>query len=139
MTASAYHRPSARISSRRSSVLSETRSRQGTSLAYSSNIGLARLLESRDNQGLAGSINGLDKLTLTSRDKSPFVTREMASNVQKLTPSVLSSPKGLESFSPPGTPLNSPSRSRDPSVDGRMRPSKPPEEQGLVSNFFSSL
>merc|ERR1712142_1389780 len=66
----------------------------------------------------------------------------------KLTPSVLSSPKGLESFSPPGTPLNSPSRSRDPSVDRRpttssQLPQQPSEaggtDQGLVYNFFSSL
>jgi len=161
-------RPQGRISSQRSSVLSETGrpSRQGTSLAYSSNIGLARLLDSRDRRGLAGSVTNLDKLTLTggdARDRSPFITREMASNVQKLTPSVLSSPKGLESFSPPGTPLNSPSRSRDPSVDrsGRHRergasakasaaaaaaatlPQRPqdqrPEDQGLVYSFFSSL
>ena len=123
-------RPTARISSRRSSVMSDTKRYHGTSPSYSSHIGLARLLDRRDNRGLAGSVTHLDQLTLTSRDRSPFITREMASNVQKLTPSVLSSPK---SFSPTGTPLNSPSRSRATSTE------RPRDEHGLVSNFFSSL
>ena len=91
----------------------------------------------------------LDRLTMTTcsgstRDSSPFITREMASNVQKLTPSCLSSPKRI--ISPTGTPLNSPSRSRSVSVDRRpsslhdahLLPADPKvEEGGIVASFFS--
>ena len=129
-------------------MLSETGAvhrRGGTSLSYSSHLGLSRLLDKRDTRGLAGSVTSLDKLTLTStaRDSSPFITREMASNVQKLTPSCLSSPKQM--ISPTDTPLNSPSRSRSTSVERRpeaaaaLLPRNPQDEGGLVASFFSSL
>ena len=72
---------------------------RGAKLSYSSHLGLSRLMDRRDTRGLAGSVTHLDRLTLNTseqgRGSSPFITREMASNVQKLTPSCLTSPKVL--------------------------------------------
>jgi hypothetical protein len=95
---------------------------------FSSNLGLARLLNERNIIG--GSTISLDRWSAPQSD------------VCSLTPSVISSPKGEHAFSPTGTPLNSPVQTP---------PGTPPNEtvattesgssapSGFVFGFFSSL
>ena len=111
-------RPSSRISSRRGSVSDSGFYRKSGALTFSSNIGLARVLNERHIRGqLSGSTLSLN-------------------TVSSLTPSVISTPCGARSFSPTGTPLNSPTKT----------PGTPPELDshakgggGFVLNLFYSV
>ena len=62
-------------------------------------------------------------------------------SVCSLTPSVISSPKGDQAFSPTGTPLNSPAQTPPdtPSNDKTAQNTKLSESPGFVAGFFASL
>ena len=167
-------RPSlSRISSRRDSVSSEFgyKSNQigqyGTS-TYSSNVGLAKILNERPVPTHELSQSNLDKFTKQAnnkyqdyttsnrnngtRDSSPFIPNEVASSIMSLTPSVISSPTGSKTVSPTGTPLNSPlcsppgtppnERSNSKGLEKSMSSSElssANRPEGLVYGFFASL
>ena len=167
-------RPSlSRISSRRDSVSSEFGYRSnrigqhGTS-TYSSNVGMAKLLNERPAPAHELSKSNLDKFMKQentkypdytsykgnngTRDSSPFIPNEVASSIMSLTPSVISSPTGSKTFSPTGTPLNSPLCSPPNTPPNERANTKGLEKsvssaelsstnrsEGLVYGFFSSL
>ena len=118
-------RPSSRMSSFSESFtsdISDQPRRLGT-LTYSSNIGLARVLNERHIHGY------LSSSTMSLNNTNP--PSEFGCS---LTPSIISTPAGERSFSPTGTPLNSPMHTP---------PGTPPNEKadsgGIVGGFFSSL
>ena len=167
-------RPSlSRISSRRDSVSSEygyknNRVGQYGTSTYSSNVGLAKILNERPAATHELSQSNLDKFTRQesnkypdysiyksnngTRDSSPFIPNEVASSIVSLTPSVISSPTGSKTFSPTGTPLNSPlhsppgtppnERSNSRGLEKSMSStelSSTNRPEGLVYGFFASL
>ena len=126
-------------SSRRESICSsmdDLRMNFGTT-TFSTNLGLAYVLNERNIHG--GSTLSLDQVG-SSRMGSSLDLRSGSrgssdvASICSLTPSVMHSPKDIsKSFSPTGTPLNSP-----------MRPSSPTRETdadnpGFVLGFFASL
>ena len=124
-------------SSRRESICSsmdDLRMNFGTT-TFSTNLGLAYVLNERNIHG--GSTLSLEQSrmgsTLDLRSGSSRGSSDVAS-ICSLTPSVMHSPKDIsKSFSPTGTPLNSP-----------IRPSSPTRETdadnpGFVLGFFASL
>lgn len=122
-------RPASSLSSRRGSI-SEPGYRRAGTLTFSSNIGLARVLNERHISGhLTGSTLSLDTGSVVGG--GDFRGRAGTAG-SSLTPSIISTPAGLRSFSPTGTPLNSPTHTP---------PGSPKAEApaGIVASFFSSL
>jgi hypothetical protein len=128
-------RPASALSSRPSSRMSLTgldsleyrRPHHATS-NYTTNIGLARLLDERNI--FAGSTISLDKWSAPQSD---------VVSICSLTPSVISSPKGDRAFSPTGTPLNSPVQTPPGTPPNEKVTVGPAAAPGFVSGFFSSL
>ena len=128
-------RPASALSSRPTSRMSLTgyesldfrRPHHATS-NYTTNIGLARLLDERNI--FAGSTISLDKWSAPQSD---------VVSVCSLTPSVISSPKGDRAFSPTGTPLNSPAQTPPGTPPNEIVLAGPAAAPGFVSGFFSSL
>ena len=125
-------------SSRRESICSsmdDLRMNFGTT-TFSTNLGLAYVLNERNIHG--GSTLSLDQQSRmgSSLDlrSGPVSRSSEVASICSLTPSVMHSPKDIsKSFSPTGTPLNSP-----------IRPSSPTRETdadnpGFVLGFFASL
>ena len=113
-------RCTSQMSSRRGSVSESGYCRRPGALTFSSNIGLARVLNERH---IGGHMTGS--------------TTSLNTTVNSLTPSIISTPTGVRSFTPTGTPLNSPMHTP---------PGTPPEMindqnagAGLVQSFFSSV
>lgn len=90
-------------------------------LTFSSNIGLARVLNERHIHG------HLSSSTMSLANEDHFKTTS-------LTPSIISSPCGSKSFSPTGTPLNSPLH-----TPPGTPPNEPDSSSGIVQGFFASL
>lgn len=122
-------RMSSRMSSRRQSISETPEWRRSGTLTFSSNIGLARVLNERHISGkLSGSTTSLHRSGFTSVDNM---------SVSSLTPSIISTPAGDKSFSPTGTPLNSPLHTPPGTPpNGKVEESG---ESGIVVGFFSSL
>ena len=107
----------------------------GTS-TFSTNIGLAFVLNERNIHG--GSTLSLDQMsslgTIPGGRRGRTGSVSDVASICSLTPSVIHSPTDLgKSFSPTGTPLNSPDGSRSAS------PVRSDANPGFVLGFFASL
>jgi len=138
------------LSSRRSSMASsmvgsidDLRMDFGTS-TFSTNLGLSYVLNERNIHG--GSNMSLDRFSNISRtgsmsDFSKIRTGSASDigSISSLTPSVIHSPTKGQSFSPTGTPLNSPEHSRPHSPTRKNSPPTMEDNPGYVLGFFASL
>jgi len=149
---SSYPRSGSRMStssfnSRRSSLsssMNDLRMDFGSS-TFSTNLGLSYVLNDRNIHG--GSTLSLDRgssglsRTGSMSDFQKIRTSSVSDvgSISSLTPSVIHSPIKGKTFSPTGTPLNSPDGSR-PSSPTRKNSTKNLEDNpGFVLGFFASL
>ena len=130
---------STRHHSRRSSMSS---SLEDLRLVYG-NIGLSNVIQERNIHGGSclsldhsrfGSMTDVSRIPSQRTPPSNIRSSEIAS-ISSLTPSVMHSPDKDKSFSPTGTPLNSPIHSRSASPERERDTSEP----GMVLGFFASL
>ncbi len=111
----------------------------GGRMTYAGDIGLARVLNERH----IGGYMGASTLSLNQDSGSPseagdVVRGRMGDVGCSLTPSVISTPACERSFSPTGTPLNSPTQT-PPGTPPPEKKDHQPEESGIVVGFFSAL
>jgi hypothetical protein len=109
---------------------------------YSTNIGLAHVLNERNIHG--GSSLSLDQYSSMSDISriSRYGSVSEVASICSLTPSVIHSPNKDKNFSPTGTPLNSPARSKPGSrteSPSRRGSEVALDNPGFVLGFFASL
>ena len=151
-------RPRSRLSSLSESVsdLSSVAGyfRRPGALTFSSNIGLARVLNER-HIGAPGlgdstlSLNSIHSGGGMASDAAAAAGGVSSRKSYSLTPSVIATPVGDRAFSPTGTPLNSPAHTPPPGSPPGERQTAPAagcatEDEGgggggIVAGFFSSL
>ena len=123
--------------------------RRPGALTFSSNIGLARVLNERHigAPGLGDSTLSLNSVYSGGGIPSTIAGGDGGRKSYSLTPSVIATPVGERAFSPTGTPLNSPAHT-PPGTPPNERQAAGPDAAaaddvdggaGIVAGFFSSL